>query len=276
MPNLEGALSIEAVSEAFPQYEDVQECKGGAQACLFRVRADGEAAFALKLYDLSSALVRSERVEWEVEALQALQCPHLATLIGGGTQDILGRPWMWTLTEFIEGEDLERALEARSRLTPDANVSLLACIGCAIDALWSLHIVHCDIKPANIMERTGGGFVLVDLGIAKHLDQPTVTEYGMVMGTRGFMSPEQMVNRRGLTRLSDIFSLGVVAYLASTGVHPFEWNQLLVPRLTPIPPAEVADVPRPVSDIIMAMLAKNPLRRPRSGQAIANTLLEGA
>jgi serine/threonine-protein kinase len=98
----------------------------------------------------------------------------------------------------------------------------------------------------------------------------------MVMGTPGFMSPEQMMSRKSLTLRSDLFALGIVAYCAATGAHPFGNDQRLVGRLKPTPPAERCQVQTDLSDAIMWMLAREPARRPRSGREVIAAVSGGS
>jgi serine/threonine-protein kinase len=122
----------------------------------------------------------------------------------------------------VEGQNLRQRL--RHRLSLDEFFTIV--IQCA-EALVSAHkrgIVHCDIKPENIMLTSQGQVKILDFGVAKHLprsDQSsTVDRAGTFAGTPAYMSPEVLLEQAPDGR-ADVFSLGVVAYEVLTGQHPF-------------------------------------------------------
>src|SRR6185312_3948136 len=129
---------------------------------------------------------------------------------------------IFLILEYVEGQNLRQRL--RHRLSLDEFFTIV--IQCA-EALVSAHkrgIVHCDIKPENIMLTSQGQVKILDFGVAKHLprsDQSsTVDRAGTFAGTPAYMSPEVLLEQAPDGR-ADIFSLGVVFYEVLTGQHPF-------------------------------------------------------
>ena len=270
MPQVDEPFGLDEVGAAFPHLTLLETLPAGGQASVFKVQDTHGAICALKLYSPSNVV---ERVDREVAKLQRLGCPYVVRLVGHGTVSVRDRECRWTLTEFVDGVSLRVSTQA-GPLEPSACRQLIACVGTAIDAMWQVAVVHRDIKPENIMSRGDGAFVVIDLGLAKHLDAATITRYGMVLGTPPYMSPEQLRGRQALTLKSDIFSLGVTSYEALTGQHPFDWRPDLVLSVRPRPPRDVVAVPQDLNDAIMAMLERTPTRRPSSGRALAG-MLEG-
>ncbi|HZE69159.1 MAG TPA: protein kinase [Pyrinomonadaceae bacterium] len=185
---------------------------------------------ALKL--LPSSLTRDSdrlrRFEQEARAASALNHPNIITI-----HEIReANSTLMIATEFVEGETLRQRL---AHYTPDFNEALHIAIQVA-DALAAAHkagIIHRDIKPENIMIRPDGYVKVLDFGLAKLTEQassmstaeaPTKqvkTGFGMIMGTVGYMSPEQA---RGQTvdARSDVFNLGAVIYEMIAGQKPFD------------------------------------------------------
>jgi len=140
-------------------------------------------------------------------------------------------------------------------------------ISLGIEVLWNERIVHRDIKPGNIIRRDNGDFVIIDLGIAKHLDRTVATRTGFTLGTPGYMSPEQAAGHRILTFRSDLFCLGILIYELISGNHPFGRIQEQIGQRTP-PSLKsfVNTIDGSVSDIVDRLLQPFPLDRPRCGE----------
>jgi serine/threonine protein kinase len=171
------------------------------------------------------------RVEREINAMLGLSHPSLAKLIEHGFCDLSGVRTRYVAWEYIDGLPLDHRLATALAEADVANFAKDVCS--AIDIIWSHRIVHRDVNPKNIMVRTGGAGVLIDLGGARHLDETSVTSPGSTFGTVGYLSPEQYRAERSLTSASDIFSLGVVLLYCLTGAHPTGFDQ---DRLATSPP----------------------------------------
>jgi eukaryotic-like serine/threonine-protein kinase len=238
----------------------------GAQGVVFagtRLQAldgtEAEEKVALKIYTDPD---QDERVRREINAMLALRDRTLASLIEFGQVQLGGRDYQYGTWEFIEGTPLDQRI--RTGALP-ANV--VAAVGRdvsrAIGTLWSRRIVHRDISPKNVIVRAGDReAVLLDLGIARHLSQGTLTAHGFWCGTPGYLSPEQAQARRDLTCRSDVFAAGVVLQEALAGRHPTNWDPYAM--LSGVPPtADIApDAPARLAMIIDSMVNPIAVRRP--------------
>ncbi len=244
----------------------------GGQGAVFRGWADGKPA-AIKLFKPRSDPRRLER---ELELLESLDSPHLVRIIRHDRITYEGTALPLVSYELHEGGDLRRLLHPAAALV---DFRTLATIGYhvseAIEGLWSKRIVHRDVKPANIVIGSNGQFILVDVGLARHIDRSDITALGAAPGTPGYKSPEQAKGRKHLTIKSDWFSLGVTLYHLAAKRHPFNGQQYLVGRMTPRSLKEVrTEFPEPLCRIVHEMMAIAPTSRPRNVAARFEQLLE--
>ncbi|NEA69110.1 serine/threonine-protein kinase, partial [Streptomyces sp. SID12488] len=135
-------------------------------------------------------------------------------------------------------------------------------------------VVHRDVKPGNILLARSGKVKITDFGVSLASNQKTMTATGMVMGTAQYLSPEQAVGRPA-TPLSDLYSLGVVAYEALAGKRPFTGPPAVAIAVAhvndPVPPLPAA-VDRKLAALVLRLLSKEPSERPASGEELAALL----
>lgn len=178
------------------KYLFIEPAGDGGQGTVFKATLlENGKNVAIKIYSPDQLI---KRAELEVNKLERTTSPFLARLIEYGNFNFRGRPCFYVVTEYVEGKDLRKKLQ-EGTLTQSESITLLRQMVQAIDELWKLRIVHCDIKPANIMYSDTGDFQLIDLGLAKHLDTQTITAAGLIMGTFGYMAPEQLRGRKNFT-----------------------------------------------------------------------------
>ncbi len=167
--------------------------------------------------------------------------------------------------ERLEGSDLATVLR-NQRLSLPEIAELIRQVAAGLDAAHHAGIVHRDLKPQNIFRSAapqGPVWKILDFGVSKVIGEGTLAGGGIV-GTIGYLAPEQVSGNA--TAVSDIFSLGAIAYRAITGRVPFsgdcpESSLQAVLHHTPTPPSQLVAVPRDVDLVLGIALAKQPSRR---------------
>ncbi len=172
---------------------------------------------------------RVRRFEQEAVAVSALNHPNIVTIHEIGRDN----DSQFIVTEFVEGQTLRQRM-ADTVISLPAALDISIQVASALAAAHAGGIVHRDIKPENIMLRTDGYVKVLDFGLAKLTEAPSTTStadastlvkiqtnYGLVMGTAAYMSPEQ-ARGLGVDARTDIFSLGVVLYEMIAARAPFE------------------------------------------------------
>jgi TolB-like protein/predicted ATPase len=224
-----------------------------------------------------------ERFRREARAVAALNHPHIVTIFSVEEADGVH----FLTMELVEGQSLDRLIPADG-LPVERILAIATALSEALAAAHEKGIVHRDLKPANVMVTDGGGVKVLDFGLAKDLrpvgeTAATVTsaghtEPGVVMGTRHYMSPEQ-VQARPLDHRTDIFSLGVVLYEMTTGRRPFRGESsadLFASILRDDPEPALSDVtpdlPRHLGRIIERCLEKAPIDRYQVARDVYNEL----
>jgi serine/threonine protein kinase len=179
-------------------------------------------------------------------------------------------PVPWLATAYVRGPSLADAVSEHGPL-PAASVLVLARgLAEGLSAIHAAGVVHRDLKPANVLLAEDGPR-LIDFGISRAVEASALTHTGLVVGSPGFMSPEQAEGRE-VGPPSDVFSLGAVLAFAATGQGPFGSGSTpaLVYRVVYGAP-QLDLVPAGVRALIDRCLAKDPARRPT-----ADDLLSGA
>ena len=231
---------------------------------------------ALKVLGPSSAR-DVERFEREVRILQRVHHPSIVRYVAHG-QTPEGDPFL--AMEWLEGEDLAARL-ARSRLTLAESVDLVRRAAEALAVAHAAGVVHRDIKPSNLFLRGGqlDDLKVLDFGLAWLVDAShDLTRTGLVVGTLGYMAPEQAVGERVIDARTDVFALGCVLYHCVAGRQAFEGDRIgavLLRILHEEPPRlslVVPGVPQALDDFAAQMLAKEPAARPADGTAVAEAL----
>lgn len=220
--------------------------------------------------ELEERMVREARLQARVHH------PNVCPVYEVGRHD--GR--VFIAMPFIEGETLDRAAAS---LAVEERVRLVKTVAEAVHAAHQDGLIHRDLKPANILvERTGEGEFkpwVVDFGVARERDVPGATVTGQVVGTPGYISPEQARGEVStLDRRSDVFSLGVILYELLGGGRPFAGEsdvEVMVSLLhgEPLPLRRRApNVPRDLETVVMKCLETDRDRRYESARALAEEL----
>jgi eukaryotic-like serine/threonine-protein kinase len=180
---------------------------------------------------------------------------------------------------FVEGEDLSDYAR-REKLSPQRIASLVLQIANAVQYAHSRGIIHRDLKPSNVLIDRSGAPRVTDFGLAKKLDdQSDLTRSGEVLGTPGYMAPEQAAGHGGrVSAAADIYALGAILYFCLTLRPPFLASSpvetlVLILESEPVPPRKINPaIPRPLERICLRCLARDPDDRYATAQEVANEL----
>jgi serine/threonine protein kinase len=176
-------------------------------------------------------------------------------------------PVPWLATAFVPGPTLAQAVTERGPLSAAAVRALAAGLAEGLAAVHAAGVVHRDLKPSNVLLAEDGPR-LIDFGISRRTETGKLTSTGLVVGSPGFMSPEQAEG--GVAGPpSDVFSLGAVLVYAATGHGPFGGGSTaaLVYRVVHAEP-EIDDVPETIRKLVGRCLAKNAAMRPSASELL--------
>ena len=254
--------SLDAIRTVLPPGYTVDSyLDQGGQGAVFRGTVDGRAA-AIKLFMPGND---ERRLERELSLLTSIACQHLVQIIRNDWVVYRGTRLPLVAYELHSGGDLRKYLEPSAVQVEWRTLAKIGHhVGQAIESLWNKRIVHRDVKPGNIVCSDDGRFILVDVGLARHIDRSDITAAGAAPGTNGYKSPEQARGRRHLTINSDWFSLGVTLYHIAAKRHPFNGMQQLIGNMTPSPLEQARqDMPEQLCRTIHQMMAAAPAMRIR-------------
>ena len=179
--------------------------------------------------------------------------------------------------EYVEGQDLKAILDQRHKFAPDEAIAIIEQVCYALDAAHSEGVVHRDLKPQNIMVDKQEKVSVMDFGVARSVEVSGLTQTGALIGTPGYMSPEQAKGEK-LDARSDLFSLGIIFYELLTGQVPFQAQTTvasLLKRITEraVPPVELErSLPQYLSDVVAKCLEVDPQHRYQSALEIIQDL----
>ncbi|MCX4749734.1 serine/threonine protein kinase [Kitasatospora sp. NBC_01287] len=256
------------------RFELLQRLGGGGMGLVWRARDNAlQREVALKevrpadpaMAAADPGLTREtrERVLREARALARLQHPNVVIIhhIVDGAE----YPHPWLVMELVTGGSLADRLAAGPLSIPEAARIGRGVLG-ALCAAHAVGIQHRDVKPGNVLLRPDGTPVLTDFGIAAMHGATALTAAGSLIGSPEFMAPERIRGQEG-NPSSDLWSLGMMLYVAIEGQHPLRRGTALATLAAvldePLPPAPHAG---PLGPLLGALLAKDPALRPNAAQ----------
>jgi hypothetical protein len=262
---------------AIPErYEMLSLLGRGGMGAVYRARERGSGEVVAVKVLLENHAGAAERFAREAAVLAGLDHPGIVRY---GTHGVTkaGEPYL--AMEWLDGENLAGRLK-RGRLTVDETLTLATQVAAALGAAHARGVVHRDLKPSNLflVARDIGQVKVLDFGIAQLGGAARMTKTGALVGTPGYMAPEQARSEGSLTPAADIFALGCVLFEALAGRPAFEGPNAMAilaklvfgeaPRLE----AHCPDTPPALAALIARMVAKDPAGRPADGEALAAAL----
>lgn len=179
--------------------------------------------------------------------------------------------FVYMVQELLPGPSLEQKIrKAGKRYVPLKDVhAIIEQLASALDHAHEQGVVHRDVKPSNALYNANGNLVLTDFGIARSLADPshTITQEGVIMGTPGYIAPEQAISSANVTAACDVYSLGVVLFELLTGRLPFDTGttmEVVLKHLYEDPPRPSSlrsDIPKRVDDVVLRAMNKEPTKR---------------
>ena len=249
-----------------PRYEDVRPLARGGMGEIFRA-TDRELRrdVAIKLLAERFAADPDSRARFRREALAAARLsgtPNIVTIFDVGEHN--GRPLI--VMEYFPGGSLAERVATRKPCPTGQALDWLEETSAALDAAHAAGIVHRDVKPANLLLDGRGHVFVADFGIASAAGLDSFTQAGTILGTAGYLSPEQAKGERA-TAASDLYGLAVVAWELLTGHRPFESSSPTAEAAAhvnaPVPSVHEANpaLPPGFDPIFERALAKEPAAR---------------
>jgi eukaryotic-like serine/threonine-protein kinase len=250
-------------------YEVLGRLGSGGMGEVYLAEARGGLRLAVKVVRAEHAEDRTFRARFrhEVRAAQTVggAGTYTARVVDADTE--AARPWM--ATEFVAGPNLRDAVLDRGPLPADAVRLLAAALAEALAAIHAKGLVHRDLKPSNILLSPDGPRV-IDFGIVRALEGTALTRTGVVVGSVGYLSPEQIRNGAQVVPASDVFSLGAVLAYASGGKEPFGEGQDSVVLLRILTgDVDLSAVPEEQLPLVEACLRDDPGARPTPAELVA-------
>ncbi|HEX7839696.1 MAG TPA: serine/threonine-protein kinase, partial [Kofleriaceae bacterium] len=248
----------------------------GGMGKVFRARdrTSGEAVAVKVISDERG--FHAERFGREIEVLAELSHPGIVRYVAHG-ETPSGE--LFLAMEWLDGEDLKSCL-ARGALSASDAVRLVTRVAEALGAAHARGIVHRDLKPSNLF--LPGGHVeqvkVLDFGVARREGRTQLTRTGMMIGTPGYMAPEQASSGGAVDARADVFALGCVLFQCLTGTPAFDGDSAAgilgkilfadAPRVS----SQWSDVPDDLDALVARMLSRQPALRPSDGAHLAAAL----
>ena len=265
-------IDIADIREAFPKLSDIKPLGVASGQKDVLTASDNGKRVCLKIVKIyKDGEARTER---EIQAVTRLASDYVPSVFDNGQIILGGEKRQYIIEQFIEGQTYQEILSINSPQPLQAVLQLIESLLLACVDFEDQNLVHRDIKPANLMIDNNRKVWVIDFGLVRHLDLVSLTLNGahFGMGTIGYAPPEQYRNLKPeINSRADLYSIGMVAYEALAGKHPF--FSLNLDQLGLIRKMDTEDVPALIipgdsngilGEFLSALLQRFPSRRPQT------------
>ncbi len=265
---------VEELPKDFGDFELLQKIGAGGMGSIYKARQKSLDRFvAIKILWRDPG--EAGRFRMEAEAAAALAHPNIVSIYEVGITD--GSAWL--CMQYIEGPNLKQYIDSH-KITPAEAVRLTRIIAMGVSHAHQRGVLHRDLKPANVLMDNHQQPYVTDFGLAKLTKYDTdVTQSGTILGTPGYMSPEQAAGKvRNLTVATDVYGLGALLYALLTGDAPFTGDSSIhilrrvVEEPVTSPRFKNTEVDRDLETICLKCLEKSPELRYHTAEALADDL----
>ncbi|WP_406488685.1 protein kinase domain-containing protein [Streptomyces phaeochromogenes] len=249
-------------------YRLLRRLGAGGMGRVYLARSPGGRTVAVKVVrqDLAADVDFRRRFQHEVEMARAVSGRYTAPVVDSAPDAAL--PWL--ATSYVLGPDLTDLVEAHGALPEHTVRALGAGLAAALQEIHAVGLIHRDLKPSNVLLAADGPRV-IDFGIARAVDGNRMTQTGVVVGSPGYLPPEQALGQ-DVGTAGDVFSLGAVLAFAATGRNAFgEGAASHAAMLYQVVHGEpdVTGIPQSLLGLIRACLQKDPTQRPAPAEIVA-------
>jgi eukaryotic-like serine/threonine-protein kinase len=266
-------INAEFVKSIIPKSNNILKLARGGQKLVFKASHEVYGDVAIKFVSDAD----DERIKREIEILTDHSFLNVPKLYEWEIIEITDEKYLYIIEEFINGRTLRQILNFQKILPLKLSLELMKSLLLSVAELEKHHLVHRDIKPENIIIRNDGEIFLLDFGIARNLDKSSITFTNSPFGphTPGYSAPEQFRNmKKDIDSRCDLFSIGVVAYEAINGKHPFidissghpldilNKTETVIPNTLMIQ----GDTQKQLAGFISILMDKFPTRRPKNAE----------
>lgn len=254
------------------RYELLELIGGGGMADVYKAKdllLDRPVAVKILHDQFKSDTEFTEKFHREAQAAAKLSHPNIVNIYDVGISGDLH----YIVMEYVPGKTLKDKIKQEGHLSVDESLRIAKDIASALSHAHANNLVHCDIKPHNILMMPDGSAKVADFGIARAVTESTMTYSGNVVGSVHYFSPEQARGTK-VTPKSDVYSLGIVLYEMLTGQLPFTGEtpvSVAVKQVQeePVPVRKLdPSIPPVVEALVSRAMSKDPNMRPTSAEFV--------
>ncbi|WP_182887850.1 Stk1 family PASTA domain-containing Ser/Thr kinase [Microbispora sp. H10885] len=216
-----------------------------------------------------------QRFIGEAKSVASLSHPNIVQVFDQGTDGAN----VYLSMEYVPGKTLRDILQRRGRLPAREALEMVIPVLAALGAAHQAGLIHRDVKPENVLLADDGRVKVVDFGLARAIEATNQTKTGMMIGTIGYMSPEQVTTGLADAR-SDVYAAGIMLFELLTGRQPYAGETPMsiayrhVHETVPAPSSVVPGIPPQIDALVTAATDKDPARRPADATAMLVAAVE--